>query len=232
MRGATYDASILAECAKVSIHAPHAGRDEQHNKAVQMWRVSIHAPHAGRDADTSTALLPDRGFNPRAPCGARPARRGLTRLAMTFQSTRPMRGATGHDISDEYTTEVSIHAPHAGRDTRAFSILLRSARFNPRAPCGARRVFRRAPLLLYKFQSTRPMRGATRAVAVRKRRTRVSIHAPHAGRDHGLHVIEERTRGFNPRAPCGARQQGAAANREITEFQSTRPMRGATRPHD
>ena len=36
----------------------------------------------------------------------------------------------------------------------------------------------------------------------------VSIHAPRVGRD-GLHVSRpHRGRSFNPRAPCGARQQG------------------------
>ena len=33
------------------------------------------------------------------------------------------------------------------------------------------------------FQSTRPMRGATNGDACRRREKRISIHAPHAGRD-------------------------------------------------
>ena len=34
-----------------------------------------------------------------------------------------------------------------------------------------------------KFQSTRPMRGATAVAAVNDHRSVISIHAPHAGRD-------------------------------------------------
>ena len=35
-----------------------------------------------------------------------------------FQSTRPMRGATVVVKIDEHRRYISIHAPHAGRDTR------------------------------------------------------------------------------------------------------------------
>ena len=34
-----------------------------------------------------------------------------------------------------------------------------------------------------KFQSTRPMRGATQSAAGGRRHETISIHAPHAGRD-------------------------------------------------
>ena len=35
---------------------------------------------------------------------------------------------------------------------------------------------------------------------------------------------------FNPRAPCGARQESVAMSRDKAIFQSTRPVRGATLP--
>ena len=57
-----------------------------------------------------------------------------------------------------------------------------------------------------KFQSTRPMRGATRAGFFPHGRFGISIHAPHAGRD-----VEWFDNLFNAQ-----------------QFQSTRPMRGAT----
>ena len=78
--------------------------------------------------------------------------------------------------------------------------------FNPRAPCGARQVFPVTSGEFQKFQSTRPVRGATsldinelvRAVFQSTRPVRgatakydgelildtISIHAPRAGRDH------------------------------------------------
>ena len=83
--------------------------------ARREW-VSIHAPRAGRDIQPDAGVSIPRRFNPRAPCGAR-----LARLVFAvrkevsihapragrdlyvggdvnnrpFQSTRPVRGATG-----------------------------------------------------------------------------------------------------------------------------------------
>ncbi len=78
------------------------------------------------------------------------------------------------------------------------------------------------------FQSTRPMRGATRVCVAGNRRARVSIHAPHAGRDKAARRLFVYGHGFNPRAPCGARLLPESAPDGYTVFQSTRPMRGAT----
>ena len=56
-----------------------------------------------------------------------------------------------------------------------------------------------------KFQSTRPVRGATSAKRLVPDYISISIHAPRAGRDHAASPISGRARHFNPRAPCGAR---------------------------
>ena len=58
-----------------------------------------------------------------------------------------------------------------------------------------------------RFQSTRPMRGATSRATGGEKNSYISIHAPHAGRDNGDedHQILMKI------------------------FQSTRPMRGATK---
>ena len=40
-------------------------------------------------------------------------------LLALFQSTRPMRGATNHRIEDLEHISISIHAPHAGRDSKS-----------------------------------------------------------------------------------------------------------------
>ncbi len=78
---------------------------------------------------------------------------------------------------------ISIHAPHAGSDVnRIFHHLLRCV-----------------------FQSTLPMRGATKN----------SVPRPCAGN-------------FNPRSPCGERLGTSDKKLAELEFQSTLPMRGAT----
>ena len=126
-------------------------------------------------------------------------------VVFEFQSTRPMRGATKAVFPELPQETISIHAPHAGRDLvggdfgglAVISIHAPHAGrdaegsprkndlfyFNPRAPCGAR--LRRAvnASAVIEFQSTRPMRGATRCVLQRVLRQPISIHAPHAGRD-------------------------------------------------
>ena len=42
--------AVLQAVFRISIHAPHAGRDDSALKGfTDKERISIHAPHAGRD---------------------------------------------------------------------------------------------------------------------------------------------------------------------------------------
>ena len=123
-------------------------------------------------------------FNPRAPCGAR--LQGLRKRfnAGNFNPRAPC-GAR-HQLSRAYKSDksISIHAPRVGRDRRMAVLKMLLPYFNPRAPCGARPFVRdyfglgfkisiHAPrvgrdryrsseaVYLYRFQSTRPVWGAT-----------------------------------------------------------------------
>ena len=78
--------------------------------------VSIHAPRAGRDVRFVREVGSCDCFNPRAPCGARPARVLVIWFFIGFQSTRPVRGATYGGFFGQSLHAVSIHAPRAGRD--------------------------------------------------------------------------------------------------------------------
>ena len=149
---------------------------------------------------------------------------------LTFQSTRPIRGATFIQSSRCTTVFISIHAPHTGRDKHASTKTLRTERFQSTRPI--RGATSRSFLSISKvceFQSTRPIRGATTAADSSARAffnfnprapygarpstdknltgsKLISIHAPHTGRDtHRTSDIEE-----------------------SKKFQSTRPIRGAT----
>ena len=127
--------------------------------------------------------------------------------------------------------EISIHAPHTGRD----------------------RPETHAPTPMKQFQSTRPIRGATIFSGSLAHFKDISIHAPHTGRDpapgwrpplrsyfnprapYGARLIcydlSIAVPTFNPRAPYGARHVVAWRNTgEFAAFQSTRPIRGATQP--
>ena len=76
-----------------------------------------------------------------------------------------------------------------------------------------------------------PVRGATVGDGDGVADEAVSIHAPRAGRDRAQGVMLIGGYGFNPRAPCGARQVSAVADAILAEFQSTRPVWGATSCH-
>ena len=125
-----------------------------------------------------------------------------------FQSTRPMRGATRVLVDRHPPIVVSIHAPHAGRDI-------------------GRSVMREASVVSIHA----PHAGRDIIVLIHLCDEDVSIHAPHAGRDIRRNPRICSMLRFNPRAPCGARLEKYQLALLTAEFQSTRPMRGATVHH-
>ena len=100
-----------------------------------------------------------------------------------FQSTRPVWGATLSPTSATHSMTVSIHAPRVGRDRLYRRAYNDCQGFNPRAPCGARLCFILVFIIFHKFQSTRPVWGATIVPALSAAKLEVSIHAPRVGRD-------------------------------------------------
>ena len=100
---------------------------------------------------------------------------------------------------------ISIHAPRVGRDSLAAAEQICSRDFNPRAPCGARRQCREIIAIDDRFQSTRPVWGATLAIFFTALLDKISIHAPRVGRDTRRPPRSATAADFNPRAPCGAR---------------------------
>ena len=186
MRGATQIGDAALAEIKISIHAPHAGRDDGETEFKRSLSISIHAPHAGRDPSAAcvssckegfqstrpmrgatrgrtVSLMANRNFNPRAPCGARRYAIGNPRFRIAISIHAPHAGRDPWLTYELITGSwISIHAPHAGRDAIAANI----------------------NLFENKFQSTRPMRGATVCII-----SRIAVR-----------------KNFNPRAPCGARR--------------------------
>ena len=130
-----------------------------------------------------------------------------SRAICTFQSTRPVWGATAHRRSTVRAVFISIHAPRVGRDIISHRRAAAACtNFNPRAPCGARPRIGAPQCGQYSFQSTRPVWGATSShIGGRLRLARISIHAPRVGRDRPNAARTVSHADFNPRAPCGAR---------------------------
>ena len=138
--------------------------------------------------------------------GATFRRRSSLLICHLFQSTRPLRGATATEIACLVCSTISIHAPLAGRDRIPPDIPHTRRYFNPRAPCGARRV---------DYAGIGGKQG-------------ISIHAPLAGRDRSTLLSPSPTTSFQSTRPL----RGATSEITVIEpcylFQSTRPLRGAT----
>ncbi len=193
-------------------------------------RISIHTPHAGSDYNIVLMGKTERHFNPHSPCGERHAWNMPGVREDKFQSTLPMRGATLKLFANRQGFTISIHTPHAGSDpTCLWLACTYPPYFNPHSPCGERpyrsedtgelvRISIHTPhagsdgdtgclcVIVYEFQSTLPMRGAT-------------------GR--WIHGNKDK-QNFNPHSPCGERQMITVLKKYGYLFQSTLPMRGAT----
>ena len=168
----------------ISIHAPRVGRDANERMIYMKDRISIHAPRVGRDAYRTTSSRARKNFNPRAPCGARLCQIHDF-LVFGIISIHAPRVGRDSVLSDDVLQHfrISIHAPRVGRDLRLSVGRLGVCNFNPRAPCGARRLKWADSDSRILFQSTRPVWGATAAATNLGIVLYISIHAPRVGRD-------------------------------------------------
>ena len=173
----------------ISIHTPHAGSDSARAVPSDMYTdFNPHSPCGERLLPLP--LLPDHQyFNPHSPCGERRRLHRKGADLFLFQSTLPMRGATGSGHSGGKFIDISIHTPHAGsdlsridKDLNPFQISIHTPHagsdqpgaylgrrfpyFNPHSPCGERLLSAQSPRWCTIFQSTLPMRGATTAARI------------------------------------------------------------------
>ena len=118
MRGAT---TLYIECTPkggISIHAPHARSDTINARHEGRWSIiSIHAPHARSDAGRAPAERVALEFQSTLLMrGATPLFWKLCLISARFQSTLLMRGATAPTRVLSRRKRISIHAPHARSD--------------------------------------------------------------------------------------------------------------------
>ena len=159
-----------------------------------------------------------------------PSGSGSTNKIISIHAPRVGRDAYGsygvHSLS-----VISIHAPRVGRDithSKQFCLFLNfnprapcGARpqqiicgyvkvlyFNPRAPCGARLYPAEQKGRGWKFQSTRPVWGATTIDFLGEFSTVISIHAPRVGRDQKRFIFQ-RIRPISIHAPRVGRDVGS-----------------------
>ena len=134
-----YDNSATINVQLISIHAPREGRDLHGLRLLLGRDISIHAPRAGRDPAIPQVEIKEDTFQSTRPVRGATLSLSVVTAATLFQSTRPVRGATPPRYYDKLYDVISIHAPRAGRDLVRYY----------------------GPDYDNLFQSTRPVRGAT-----------------------------------------------------------------------
>ena len=161
----------------------------------------------GRDRRRRAPIRGHGDFNPRAPYGARPQRLNDYTSAATFQSTRPVWGATILALPRLVDCTISIHAPRMGRDPFLHVV----------------------DHVKQGFQSTRPVWGATCVICTIPATMPISIHAPRMGRDRNVRYVSSGGSLFQSTRPVwGATFLRKGRGFAATLFQSTRPVWGAT----
>ena len=216
----------------ISIHAPAWGATLCQGCGMLREEFQSTRPRGARHA-LHGAKCRQKYFNPRARVGRDT---GLFSSGTRFRHFNP-RARVGRDwqrIADGRIFPISIHAPAWGATIRTPKPSTFS-RFQSTRPRGARHGFSPKMGAFIQFQSTRPRGARRRAVAVRKRRTRISIHAPAWGATR-QEIGGMRMPKFQSTRPRGARLTLESRKFGQPQFQSTRPrgarhVFGGFRPH-
>ena len=148
------------------------------------YGISIHAPHAGSDHPKTVGGYCNITFQSTLPMRGATQSSHVRSLRDRISIHAPHAGSDGTDVVVPLKLKISIHAPHAGSDTKTAKIekdkddfnprspcgerlnVIEATGsrldFNPRSPCGERHLIKKYNLQAIEFQSTLPMRGATR----------------------------------------------------------------------
>ncbi len=131
----------------------------------------------------SFVLWAMNNFNPRAPRGARLA----TKVTVTITSPISIHALREERdfqfIGAANWFEISIHALREERDNKFSGKNFAICDFNPRAPRGARLLYKSHKTALNPFQSTRSARSATTSFLEKILQSVISIHALREERD-------------------------------------------------
>ena len=122
-----------------------------------------------------------------------------------FQSTLPLRGATVLSVAVAAFQGISIHAPLTGSDMD----------YGIKPP-------------YWKISIHAPLTGSDASLDCGVNSQGISIHAPLTGSDVFLPPFFPPFDYFNPRSPYGERPAVPGRYIDVSRFQSTLPLRGAT----
>ena len=169
--------------------------------ASDLRRISIHVPRVEDDREVCYEKTLEIHFNPRPPCGGRPALFDDLVRERGFQSTSPVWRTTPAKQNHKREINISIHVPRVeddrmkicgtsweknfnprppcgGRPSRLCRRTDSTRHFNPRPPCGGRRKSSAALVKKSLFQSTSPVWRTTADRRVRTCRSRFQSTSP------------------------------------------------------
>ena len=146
-----------------------------------------------------------------------------------FQSTHPVRDATGFSARKRQPATISIHAPREGCDdtlTNAINAINISIHA-PREGCDSLTAMSLSESTVISIHAPREGCDKPWPLAIRSRK--ISIHAPREGCDHLTDTIAQTRIVISIHAPReGCDWADEMAQRDMVIFQSTHPVRDAT----
>ena len=133
-------------------------------------------------------------FNPRPPCGERPVNSSYLFAMSSYFNPRPPCGERLIGLFKfNKLALISIHAPHAGSDSKTAKCACPVDYFNPRPPCGERHEPAPSSRARYCISIHAPHAGSDHELGGGEYAAhRISIHAPHAGSDSAVAAVERR----------------------------------------
>ena len=143
-------------------HSPCGERPSPPAPSTRRANFNPHSPCGERPGADRRPVGRTHNFNPHSPCGERPWRQCRIGCLQAISIHTPLAGSDRH-LGDMHGRRgrISIHTPLAGSDWVTES---------HKAPLGV-------------FQSTLPLRGATKQTSLKSGVNRISIHTPLAGSD-------------------------------------------------
>ena len=198
---AVYVRSVL-----ISIHAPRVGRDTVGVLFRNREWISIHAPRVGRDQRVSQYCAGVNAFQSTRPVWGATIAEGDHKNHFAISIHAPRVGRDLEFLPKSAEVRISIHAPRVGRDRQQATVQYGKPNFNPRAPCGARRVDRVYRKTVVYFNPRAPCGARHQKKVCQYIKKHFNPRAPCGARPHTFMLPPPQPH-FNPRAPCGARQQ-------------------------
>ncbi len=129
---------------------PLCERDCLYHAIIRCRNFNPLAPYGARLRSSHTLHIRHIGFNPHTPCEVRLLSSVLCGWLHNFNPLTPYGVRRQEVPAFACRIEISIHSPHAGRDSLSTLRAIRQCNFNPHTPRGVRPTpGHHSPLIIY-----------------------------------------------------------------------------------